>query len=119
MQLSSINISLFKKIFLAFCVLLVAGVVFAFGGKSEETQTTIVGHIKYFGNAPFEFAGFETVDGFLYTLKVQENAKFSLKDIEAEQGNMLELTGEIDKSQENGLNVLKDGIFVVYEWKKL
>ena len=109
----------FKKIILMLGFVLCALSVFAFGGKSEETQTTIVGHIKYFGNAPFEFAGFETVDGFLYTLKVQENAKFSLKDIEAEQGNMLELTGEIDKSQENGLNVLKDGIFIVSEWKKL
>ena len=97
---------------ISFC----ASSVFAFGGRAPQTA---VGHVKYYGNAPFEFAGFETVDGYVYTLKVEEKSKFTLKDIEDAQGYMLELTGEIDTSQKNGFNVLKDGIFVVSEWKKL
>lgn len=89
---------------------------FSFGGRPPES---IVGHVKYYGNVPFEFPGFETVDGYIYTIKIEENADFSLKDITAAQGYLLELTGEIDKNQKNGLNVLKDGVFTVSEWKKL
>ena len=105
-----------KKIILSLTLFISAFFAFSFGGLAPQTA---VGHVKYYGNVPFEFAGFETVDGFVYTLQVGENSPFSLKDIEAEQGNMLELTGQIDKSQKNAPNVLKDGVFVVSEWKKL
>ena len=90
--------------------------IFGFGRKAPQI---VVGHIKYFGNTPFEFAGFETVDGYIYTLNVAENLSFTIEELCTEQGNMLELTGEIDKSQKNSLNVLKDGIFIVDSWKRL
>lgn len=105
-----------KSLFIAFAFLFAGGSLFAFGGRAPQT---IVGHVKYYGNVPFEFPGFETVDGYIYTIKIEENADFSLKDITAAQGYLLELTGEIDKNQKNGLNVLKDGVFTVSEWKKL
>jgi len=105
-----------KSLFIAFAFLFVGAFLFAFGGRAPQT---IVGHVKYYGNVPFEFPGFETVDGYIYTIKIEENADFSLKDITAAQGYLLELTGEIDKNQKNGLNVLKDGVFTVSEWKKL
>ena len=110
--------SLKKTIFAIIIAFLSLG-AFAFGGKASDSQNSIVGYIKFYGNAPFEFPGFETVDGYVYTLKVKENSSFTLSELEKQTGNMLELTGEIDKSQKNGLNVLKDGIFIVSEWKKL
>ena len=105
-----------KKICLLFLVFFCSIAVFPFGGPAPQCA---VGHIKYYGNVPFEFAGFETVDGYVYTIQVEENSSFTLKDIEAAQGNMLELIGRIEKSHKNAPNVLKDGIFVVSEWKKL
>lgn len=107
--------SLLKAIF-ALVFPLCSLFAFSFGGRPPES---IVGYVKYYGNVPFEFPGFETVDGYIYTIKIEENADFSLKDITAAQGYLLELTGEIDKKQKNGLNVLKDGVFTVSEWKKL
>ena len=108
-----------KKIFIAICAFFVCGtVIFAYGGNAEESQTTVTGYIKYYGNVPFEFPGFETVDGAVYTLRVAEDAKFTLKDVVQAQGYLIELTGTVDSSQKNGLNVLKDGIFVVSEWKQ-
>lgn len=105
-----------KSLFIAFAFLFAGGSLFAFGGRAPQT---IVGHVKYYGNVPFEFPGFETVDGFIYTIQIEENSAFSLKDITDAQGYMLELTGEIDKSQKKGVNTLKDGVFVVSEWKKI
>ena len=105
-----------KSLFIAFAFLFAGSSVFAFGGRAPQT---IVGHVKYYGNVPFEFPGFETVDGFIYNIQTEENAAFSLKDITDAQGYMLELTGEIDKSQKKGVNTLKDGVFVISEWKKL
>ena len=108
-----------KKIFSVFSVLFLGASLFAYGGKAEETQTSIVGHIKYFGNAPFEFPGFETVDGFVYTIRIAENSTVTLKEIEAEQGYLLELTGEVAKDVKKMPDVLKDGVFLVSDWKKL
>jgi len=89
---------------------------FAFAGRSQDSA---VGHIKFYGNAPFAFAGFETKEGRLYKIEVEEGSDFSIKDIENEVGSLLELTGEIDSSRKNDFNVLKDGVFIVSEWKKL
>ncbi|WP_407429193.1 hypothetical protein [Treponema sp.] len=106
-----------KKVFcLISALFLTEQAVFCFGGRAPQVA---VGFINYYGNAPVEFAGFETVDGYVYTLQVEEGSKFTLKDIEAEQGNMLELTGQIDNSQKNGFQILKDGVFIVSDWKKL
>ncbi len=109
-----------KKNLVAFVfAVLISGVfgvfnAFAFGGRAPQV---VVGSIKYYGNDPFAFPGFETVDGLVYTIKVSEKSSFTLEEIAAKQGNLLELTGKIDKSKKNGFNVLKDGIFVVEEWR--
>lgn len=109
----------FIKLLLAVLFACTSSLTFAFGGKAEDTKTTVIGHIKYYGNEPFDFAGFETDDGLLYTIKVEENANFTMEDITYNQGKRLALSGIIDSSHKNGLNVLKDGIFVVSEWKEL
>jgi len=107
---------LFTILLFVFVSVIPTSFIFAYGGQAPQTA---VGSITYYGNAPFAFPGLQTVDGYLYTLAVEENAPFTLKDIEAAQGNLIEFTGTIDKSQKNGLNVLKDGIFIVSEWKIL
>ena len=103
---------IFPLLSLSFCLISAA----AFGGKAPQA---VSGYVKFYGNVPFEFAGFETLDGYVYTLQIDEDAKFSLKDLTDLQGFLLELTGEIDDSQKFGLNVLKDGIFIVNDWKRL
>ena len=108
-----------KKLLSVFCIFFWGTMLFAFGGKAEDTKTSIVGHVKFFGNVPFEFAGFETVDGLLYTIQVADDSKIKLKEIESAQGYLLELTGDISKDNENIVEVLKDGVFIVSEWKKL
>ena len=92
---------------------------FPFGGRALSGQSEAFGHLKYFGNAPFVFPGFQTEEGLLYGLEVAENADFTLRDIENAQGCLLEIRGEIRAGEKNGLTALKDGIFVVHEWKKL
>lgn len=107
-----------KLLFTTFALILAGVAGFSYGGTAPEPET-VIGHIKFFGNAPVEFPGLETDDGKLYTIQVAEGAKFTLKDITAAQGNKIELTGIIDDSQKIGLNVLKDGVIVVTAWKKL
>ena len=109
--------SAFIKIFflgLIFAFFVAQG--FSFGGSAPQVA---VGHIKYYGNSPFEFAGFETEDGYLYTLKVDDNPDFSLSDIEKEIGSRLEITGKIVKPRKKEPNTLRDGVFIVSEWKRL
>ena len=95
---------------------LLCGELFAFGGKAPPT---IVGHINFYGNEPFAYPGVVTVEGLEYTLYVPEGSDFTLKDITASQGQMLEFKGRIDDSQKGGFQVLKDGVFVVEKFKVL
>ncbi len=101
-------------------VLTLAHAVFAFGGHpAVDEAVKITGGIAHYGNAPFVITGFQTADGKIYTLKTKEGSSFSLKDIESEGGNLLELTGEIDESHKNAPTILKDGVFIVSDWKKM
>ncbi len=105
-----------KNLLCVILVLFAAVLSFSFGGHPKEKA---VGTICYYGNVPFEFPGFNTVDGFVYTIQVAEGASFSLDDITKEQGNLLEFTGKIDASNIGGYNVLKDGVFIVSDFEVL
>lgn len=85
----------------------------------SRAKDTVVGHIQIYGNAPVTYAGIVTVEGQVYTIYVPEGSDFSVADITAKQGSPIELTGKIDKSQKGGFQVLKDGVFTVYEWRVL
>lgn len=111
-----------KMAFITFVMLVLFSALipaFPFGGRAESGQAEACGHLTYFGNAPFAFPGFQTEDGLLYGLEVAEDADFTLKDIEKAQGSLLEIRGEIRTGEKNGLWSLKNGVFVVHEWKKL
>ena len=100
-----------KKTFFAI-VLMVAGLAaFAFGKK------TITGHIQIYGNAPFTFVGFVTDEGEKYSLDIDPKADFTIKDIQAHQGEPLKLTGVVNEKELMGFQTLKNGRFVVSKFK--
>lgn len=80
---------------------------------------SVVGHIKLYGNAPFESPGIETVDGNLYAVQVEEDSGISLDDIKSTQGKMIELTGRVEKKEQRSIYSLRDGTFVANEFKIL
>lgn len=105
-----------KKILFLILILVSCACCFGFGGKSP---VSVVGHIKFYGNAPFESPGIETVDGNLYAVQVEEDSGVSLDEIKSTQGKMIELTGRVEKQEKLAFNSLRDGIFVVSEFKIL
>lgn len=58
---------------------------------------SLKGHINYYGNAPFEEPAFKTDKGELYTMSVEEGAKFTLNDVLSMQGHYLQLSGIIEE----------------------
>ena len=90
--------------------------LFAFGGRAPEP---IVGTIKYYGNAPFEIPGFETIEGKVYSLDIEENSTFTLQDILVNQGHLLELTGKAEKIRIPAPNRVGKEVFIVSSWKRL
>lgn len=105
-----------KKILFLFLILVSCAFCFGFGGKAP---VSISGHIKFYGNAPFEYPGIETVDRRLYAVQVEENSGISLKEIEETQGKLIELTGRVEKKEKRSIYSLRDGIFVASELKIL
>lgn len=108
-----------KKIFAVLLVFAsVIGFTFA-SGKGDTCPDHAVGHIKWYGSAPFAYPGFVTVEGNIYTIAVEDSSSFSVEEISALQGYLLQIDGRIDKLQIGGFQVLKDGVFVVSDYKKL
>lgn len=105
-----------KKILFLFLILSLCAFCFGFGGKSP---LTVSGHIKFYGNAPFEYPGIKTADGMLYAVQVEENSGISLKELEETQGKMIELTGRLEKKEKRSIFSLRDGTFVASEYKIL
>ena len=64
-----------------FYVLLLVSCFLCFSMSRSSDLVQANGFIRWFGNAPVEYAGFETVEGKLYTLAAAEGASFSLKDM--------------------------------------
>lgn len=111
-----------NKLFILACcvcgVILSSSVFCSFGGKAPDHVT---GQVHLYGNVPFEFPGFETDDGHLYTLVLDDKNSddIMLEQISARQGELLELTGKIIKTEDvdaSHINKLRDGEFVVYSF---
>lgn len=104
------SLSIFVLIF-AVCAL--------FAMNKNDNLSEAQGCIEWFGNIPFEYSGFKTTDGKLYLLEVEENADFSVKDIESLQGSLIYIEGRIKNTAGNQINALRDGVFVVRNFKKV
>lgn len=107
-----------KKITMIFFVL-IAAVCILFAMNKNDGLTEAKGYIEWFGNIPFEYSGFKTVEGKLYSLQVADGADFSVKDIEALQGSLIYIEGRIKNTGGKTINALRDGVFVVKNFKKL
>ncbi len=107
-----------KKNMIVFFVLICAACSL-FAMNKNDSLTEAQGYIEWFGNIPFEYSGFKTLDGKLYSLEVESGADFSVKDIEALQGSLIYIEGRIKNTGGNQINALNDGVFVVKNFKKL
>jgi hypothetical protein len=98
-------------------ILLFSTAVFSMSRSKDLHEAT--GFIRWYGNAPVEYAGFETVDGKLYSLEAAEGASFSLKDITKLQGHLIHLEGRVKKTEGPAFQELKDGTFIVEKYEDL
>lgn len=105
-----------KKIIILISLLFSAFLCFAFSkpSKTQKKLDEVTGLIKVYGNDPFTFLGIETKDGRLYSIKADKNLN---DELQKTQGTLIEIKGTIENDEKNTLNRLKDGFFIVSEWK--
>lgn len=78
------------------------------------------GHIRYYGNAPVATPAFETDDGKVYIMRIEDGARCSIEEVLALQGNHIELTGTIGPAlSENEFPVSQDGTFIITSCRAL
>ena len=105
-----------RKYLFGIMILILGLSAFSFGGKAP---TSIAGHIKFYGNAPFEYPGIETVDGYLYAVQAEKDSSVSIEEIKATQGKMIELNGRVEKKEKLSVFSLRDGTFIVSDFRTL
>ena len=96
-------------------VLSLAALSLSFSSPVQDMKGTI----KFFGNVPFEYPGFEAEDGSQYTLEVMEGAEFSLEDMGRHSGELMEISGKLKKKKRGGLSSLPGGHIVVEAYELL
>ena len=107
-----------KKLAAIFFILTgVTGLLFAVYKNDDLDEAQ--GWIEWYGNIPFEYAGFKTTEGKLYLLETAPDADFTVKDIEALQGSMIYIEGTTKKAGTDKVSALPDGVFVVRNFKKI
>lgn len=99
----------FKSCLSALLAVLAAGLLFTSYSKPVQN---LRGTIKFYGNSPFEFAGFESEDGKKYTIEVEEKEDLTLQDLTAHSGELIEVSGKI-KKKNKGVNSLPDGHIII------
>ena len=105
-----------RKFLFGTIILLSVFSAFPFGGKAPKSVT---GHINFYGNAPFEYPGIKTADGYLYAVQTEKDSGVSIEKIKETQGKLVELTGHVEKKEKLSIFSLRDGIFVVQDFKIL
>ncbi len=108
-----------KKIFAIFAALVCMLCSGFASGKAESCPDHAVGYIKWYGSAPFTYPGFVTKEGEVYTIAVEDGSSIKIEDISSLQGHLIRIEGRIDKLQIGGFQVLKDGVFIVSDYKKI
>lgn len=76
------------------------------------------GVVRFYGSVPFSYPGFETEDGKRYTLEVPSTNDFTLDDLSAHTGELIELTGK-KKGKRLAPYSLPDGHIIVESYEIL
>ncbi len=77
------------------------------------------GTIQFYGNSPFEYPGLETKNGRKYALEIPEEVNISKKELLSHSGELIEISGYLDKDKKEGLNSLPNGTIIVTDYKLL
>lgn len=107
-----------RKIILAILMICSTAFCFSFSKPKQDDTISLKGYVRVYGNEPFTFIGIVCDSGEEYALLAEGNI---LNELRKSQGEKIQIKGyrkknEADKSSVS-LNSLKDGTFVVKNWK--
>ncbi|MCI5519558.1 MAG: hypothetical protein MR424_06890 [Treponema sp.] len=112
-----------KKILLALLLITTSAILSAYSKPIQNTEMTLTGLVKVYGNEPVTFLGLKTDDGREFKIQADQN---TLSELQNNQGYKIEITGIVEKpaktkSQDQAISLdsLKDGKIIVAKWKSL
>ena len=112
-----------KKILLALILITTSAILSAYSKPIQNTEMTLTGLVKVYGNEPVTFLGLRTDDGREFKIQADQN---TLSELQNNQGYKIEITGIVEKpakikskDQAISLDSLKDGKIIVAKWKSL
>lgn len=112
-----------KKILLAVILITTSAILSAYSKPIQNTEMTLTGLVKVYGNEPVTFLGLKTDDGREFKIQADQN---TLSELQNNQGYKIEITGIVEKpakiksqNQAISLDSLKDGKIIVTKWKSL
>ncbi len=112
-----------KKILLALLLITTSAILSAYSKPIQNTEMTLTGLVKVYGNEPVTFLGLKTDDGREFKIQADQN---TLSELQNNQGYKIEITGIVEKpakiksqNQAISLDSLKDGKIIVAKWKSL
>ena len=112
-----------KKILLALMLITTSAILSAYSKPIQNTEMTLTGLVKVYGDEPVTFLGLKTDDGREFKIQADQN---TLSELQNNQGYKIEITGIVEKpakikSQDQAISLdsLKDGKIIVAKWKSL
>lgn len=112
-----------KKLLLALLLITTSAILSAYSKPIQNTEMTLTGLVKVYGNEPVTFLGLKTDDGREFKIQADQN---TLSELQNNQGYKIEITGIVEKpakiksqNQAISLDSLKDGKIIVAKWKSL
>lgn len=112
-----------KKLLLALLLITTSAILSAYSNPIQNTEMTLTGLVKVYGNEPVTFLGLKTDDGREFKIQADQN---TLSELQNNQGYKIEITGIVEKpaktkSQDQAISLdsLKDGKIIVAKWKSL
>lgn len=112
-----------KKLLLALLLITTSAILSAYSKPIQNTEMTLTGLVKVYGNEPVTFLGLKTDDGREFKIQADQN---TLSELQNNQGYKIEITGIVEKpakikSQDQAISLdsLKDGKIIVAKWKSL
>ena len=112
-----------KKLLLALLLITTSAILSAYSKPIQNTEMTLTGLVKVYGNETVTFLGLKTDDGREFKIQADQN---TLSELQNNQGYKIEITGIVEKpakiksqNQAISLDSLKDGKIIVAKWKSL